>query len=110
MVLKTRSHRKTKGLSDDDSYLSSKSEQDRVRRRLNCLEPVNLIFVNERLQSEYFRRRIYFDGLCIKLEPILVDQELLDVLTLISLQLNHLAHFTVIHDGAIASCAASVVA
>jgi hypothetical protein len=61
-------------------------------------------------QFEHFRWRIYFDGLCIKLKPILVDQELLDVLALISLELNHLAHLTVVHDGAIASCATSVLA
>jgi hypothetical protein len=45
----------------------------------------------------------HFDGLCIKLEPILIDQELLDVLALISLQLNHLAHLTVVDDRPIAS-------
>ena len=28
--------------SSDDSYLSSMSEQDRVGRRVKCLEPVNL--------------------------------------------------------------------
>jgi len=49
------------------------------------LEPVNL------------------DGLGIKLESLLVSQELLDILSLISLQLNHLAHLGVRDDGAIAS-------
>jgi hypothetical protein len=48
-------------------------------------------------------RAAHLDGLCIKLEPILIDQELLDVLALISLQLNHLAHLTVVDDRAIAS-------
>lgn len=46
----------------------------------------------------------HFDSLCIKLEPILIDQEFLDVLALISLKLNHLAHLTVVDDRAIASC------
>lgn len=44
-----------------------------------------------------------FDGLGIKLETfLLVGQELLNILTLISLQLNHLSHLSVIDDGAIA--------
>lgn len=44
------------------------------------------------------------DGLGIKLESLLlVSQELLDILSLISLQLNHLAHLSVRDDGAIAS-------
>ena len=63
------------------------------------------VYKVEHFQMEDF----YFDGLCIKLEPILVDQELLDVLALISLELNHLAHLTVVHDGAIASYAMSVL-
>jgi len=43
------------------------------------------------------------DGLGIKLEAfLLVGQELLDILTLISLQLNHLTHLSVCDDGAIA--------
>lgn len=45
----------------------------------------------------------YLDGLGIQLKTfLLVGQELLNILTLISLQLNHLAHLSVIHDGAIA--------
>jgi hypothetical protein len=44
------------------------------------------------------------DGLGIKLEALLlVGQELLDILTLISLELNHLTHLGVVDDGAIAS-------
>lgn len=44
------------------------------------------------------------DGLGIKLESLLlVSQELLDILSLVSLQLNHLAHLSVRDDGAIAS-------
>lgn len=46
----------------------------------------------------------YLDGLGIKLESLLlVSQELLDILSLVSLQLNHLAHLSVTDDGAIAS-------
>jgi hypothetical protein len=44
------------------------------------------------------------DGLSIQLEAfLLVGQELLDILTLISLKLNHLTHLSVSDDGAIAS-------
>ena len=45
----------------------------------------------------------YLDGLGIKLQTLLlVGQELLDILALISLELNHLAHLRVVDDGAIA--------
>ena len=45
----------------------------------------------------------YLDGLGIKLQTLLlVGQEFLDILTLISLELNHLAHLGVVDDGAIA--------
>ena len=44
------------------------------------------------------------DGLGIQLETFLfVGQELLNIFPLVSLQLNHLAHLSVIDDGAIAS-------
>lgn len=43
------------------------------------------------------------DGLGIQLETLLlVGQELLNIFTLITLQLNHLAHLTIGDDGAIA--------
>ena len=43
------------------------------------------------------------DGLGVELEAFfLVDEEFLDVLALIALELNHLAHLRVVHDGAIA--------
>jgi len=43
------------------------------------------------------------DGLRIQLETLLlVDQELLHVLALVALELNHLAHLRVVDDGAIA--------
>jgi hypothetical protein len=42
-------------------------------------------------------------SLCIELEAILGDEKLLNILALISLQLNHLAHLTVVDDRAIAS-------
>ena len=45
----------------------------------------------------------YLYGLCIEFEAIFSNQELLNVLALISLQLNHLSHLTVVDDRAIAS-------
>ena len=45
------------------------------------------------------------DGLGVKFEAfLLVDEEFLDVLTLIALELDHLAHLTIVDDGAIAGC------
>lgn len=47
---------------------------------------------------------VNLDGLGIKLKALLlVGQELLNILTLISLELDHLSHLGVIDDGAIAS-------
>ena len=46
----------------------------------------------------------YLDGFGIKFQPLLfVDQKLLDVFALITLQLYHLAHLGVVDDSAIAS-------
>lgn len=46
----------------------------------------------------------YLDGFGIKFQPLLfVDQEFLNVFALITLKLNHLAHLSIIDDGAIAS-------
>ena len=48
---------------------------------------------------------IYLDGLGIKFETLfLVGEKLLNILALISLELNHLSHLSVDDDGAIASC------
>jgi hypothetical protein len=47
----------------------------------------------------------YLDGLGIKFEALfLVGEKLLNILALISLELNHLSHLSVDDDGAIASC------
>jgi len=51
---------------------------------MNCLEPMDL------------------DGLRIEFEAVLVDQEFLNVLALIPLKLDHLAHLTVNNNGPIA--------
>ena len=48
---------------------------------------------------------IYLDGLGIEFETLfLVGEELLNILALISLKLDHLPHLSVDDDGAIASC------
>ena len=54
-------------------------------------------------ESLYFT---HLDGLGIKLQPfLLVHQEFLNIFALIALKLNHLAHLSVVDDGAIASWA-----
>jgi hypothetical protein len=50
------------------------------------------------------------NGLGVKLETFLVDEEFLDILALIALELDHFAHFRVVDDGAIASCVANALA
>lgn len=68
----------------DAGHLSARVE--RVIRSMARLEAVNL------------------DGLGIKLQTfLLVDQEFLHILALVTLQLDHLAHLRVVDDGAIAS-------
>jgi hypothetical protein len=47
----------------------------------------------------------YLNCLGIKLQTLLlVGEELLDIFALITLKLDHLSHFAIDHDGAIASC------
>ena len=49
-------------------------------------------------------RASHLDGLCIKFQTLLlVDQEFLNILSLITLKLNHLTHLGVDDNGAIAS-------
>lgn len=46
----------------------------------------------------------YLDSLSIKLQALLlVGEEFLNILALISLKLDHLSHFSIDNDGAIAS-------
>ena len=45
------------------------------------------------------------DGLGVQLETfLLVGQKLLNIFTLVSLQLNHITHLSVVDDGSIAGC------
>lgn len=49
------------------------------------------------------KTRAYLNSFGIKFQPfLLVDKEFLDVFTLVALKLNNLAHFSIVHDGAIA--------
>lgn len=49
-------------------------------------------------------RTIYLDGLGIKLQTFfLVGKELLNILALVSLELNHFSHLSIDDDSAIAS-------
>lgn len=48
---------------------------------------------------------VNLDRLTVKAQALLlVDEELLNVLSLVSLKLNHLAHLSVIDNGSIAGC------
>lgn len=50
------------------------------------------------------RKLAYLDGLNIKLQPfLLVGEEFLHILALVSLELDHLSHLIVRDNGAIAS-------
>ena len=44
------------------------------------------------------------DGLGVELKTVLAGEEFLEILALVALELNHLAHLTVVNGGAIASC------
>lgn len=44
------------------------------------------------------------DGLGVKLKTVLTGKELLEILALVALELDHLAHLSVVDDGAIAGC------
>lgn len=46
---------------------------------------------------------VNLDGIGLELETVLGGQELLEILSLVTLQLNHLTHLRVRDDGAIAS-------
>ena len=44
------------------------------------------------------------DGFGVELKTFLANKELLEILALVALELDHLAHLTVVDGGAIASC------
>ena len=46
--------------------------------------------------------KTYLDGLGVQLQAILINEEFLNVFTLITLKLNHLSHLSVCDDSAIA--------
>lgn len=44
------------------------------------------------------------DSLGVKLKTVLAGEEFLEILALVALELNHLAHLSIVDDGAIAGC------
>lgn len=44
------------------------------------------------------------DGLRVELKAVLAGKEFLEVLALVALELDHLAHLGIVDDGAIAGC------
>lgn len=43
-----------------------------------------------------------FDGLGVKLKTVRAGEEILEILALIALELDHFAHLSIVDDGAIA--------
>jgi hypothetical protein len=52
----------------------------------------------------------YFDGVDLQTKSIVGGQEFLYIFALITLKLNHLAHLSIVDNGAIASCSELLVA
>jgi hypothetical protein len=73
----------------------------------DTLEAMYLDKVNRCTEVRVFRTHdemTHLDGLCIKFQTfLLIREELLNILTLISLELDHLSHLSVDDDSAIAS-------
>jgi hypothetical protein len=44
----------------------------------------------------------HLDGLCVQFKAVFGDQEFLNILSLVTLELNDFSHLTVRHDGTIA--------
>lgn len=44
------------------------------------------------------------DGLGVELKTVLAGEEFLEILALVALELDHLAHLGIVDDGAIAGC------
>jgi hypothetical protein len=65
--------------------------------------PKHDFYVGQGLLSRRRLETMDLDGLGIQLQPfLLVHQELLYVFALVTLQLDHLAHLRVVHNGSIA--------
>lgn len=45
-----------------------------------------------------------FDGLGVKLKTVLAGEEILEILALVALKLDHLSHLGIVDNGAIAGC------
>ena len=81
--------------SVDNFYLSSITEQDSTGYRLRRLETMDLVTLDGCDTRMVGVVHAYLDSLCVKLEAILCDQELLNIFALITFQLNHIAHLTI---------------
>ncbi len=78
------------------------AEQYSTGCRLKRLETVDL---EQSAVSEIDFAEWYLDRLRIEFEAVFGDQELLNIFTLITLKLDHLAHLTIRNNRAIASYA-----
>ena len=79
------------------------SRRTETTRRVS-LEPMDLRTLDFWINPNEKRQETNLDGLGVEFQTLyLVDQELLNVIALITLQLDHVPHLTVIDNGAIAS-------
>ena len=79
------------------------SRRTETTRRVS-LEPMDLRTLDFWINPNETRQETNLDGLRVEFQTLyLVDQELLNVIALITLQLDHVPHLTVIDNGAIAS-------
>ena len=81
--------------------------QGRSGARWTLLEPMDLnereLILRNHQEGEFIQHYTNLDGLRVQFQTFfLVDQEFLNILTLVTLQLNHLTHLIVGDDGAIA--------
>lgn len=90
--------------------LTSYCRQNSVGRSQKRLETMDLQENVSQLRRSLYDRMTYLDRLLIKFKAIFCDQELLHVLALIALKLDHLAHLTIGDNGAIAGCTCQSVA
>jgi hypothetical protein len=49
------------------------------------------------------------DGLGVELQTVLAGKEILEILALVALELDHLAHLSIVDDGAVAGCTVVVL-
>ncbi len=64
------------------------TEQDSTGYRLRRLETMDLVVLDDSAEIRVGELNAYLDGLGVKLEAILCDQELLNIFALITLQVG----------------------